>query len=126
MYLSSIVTSQASGYSFLKLQSARSSKFALLAITVLSASVTCLLPSFVCLPSPTISLLSCPRTASSAMVSSSREHSVDDFLVQGPVSSSNGRRPSMKSCLCRRCRCLKGCDDCFVEVGKMNRMSGLL
>uniref|UniRef100_A0A914KJP9 Candidate secreted effector n=1 Tax=Meloidogyne incognita TaxID=6306 RepID=A0A914KJP9_MELIC len=104
MYLSSIVTSQASGYSFLKLQSARSSKFALLAITVLSTSVTWLSPSFVCLPSPTISLLTCPGTASAMVSSSSREHSVDDFLVQGPVSSSNERRQSMKSCLCRRCR----------------------
>ena len=72
-----------------------------------------------CLPNPTSSLLTCPGTASAAMVSSSsREHSVDDFLVQGPVSSSNGRRQltNMKICCCRQCRCLKGRDDCFVEL----------
>uniref|UniRef100_A0A914KL84 Secreted protein n=1 Tax=Meloidogyne incognita TaxID=6306 RepID=A0A914KL84_MELIC len=94
---------------------------ALSKVTVLAVRVTCL-SSFVCLPNPTSSLLTCPGTASAMVSSSSREHSVDDFLVQGPVSSSNGRRPSMKSCLCRRCRCLKGCDDCFVEVLGNERM----
>uniref|UniRef100_A0A914LKA0 Uncharacterized protein n=1 Tax=Meloidogyne incognita TaxID=6306 RepID=A0A914LKA0_MELIC len=95
MYLSPTVTSQASGYSSLKRQLVKL-KYVLLAIMGLPASVTVVLLIIVCLPNPTTSLLSCPRTASAAMVSSSsREHSVDDFLVQGPVSRSIGRRQRM-------------------------------
>uniref|UniRef100_A0A914MBG2 Uncharacterized protein n=1 Tax=Meloidogyne incognita TaxID=6306 RepID=A0A914MBG2_MELIC len=95
MYLSPTEISQASGYSSLKRQLVKL-KYVLLATMVLSASVTVLFLSFVCLPNPTSSLLSCPGTASAAMVSSSsREHSVDDFLAKGPVSRSIGRRQRM-------------------------------